>query len=349
LLKAEEKGIAITGMLSRAGIRLERYAEIQQAHIEEFRSRAKAYSELQNDLALLRQRENGLDKSLAELFKRAVSIYGADFGSSTLLLDELGRMGRTVESRKEQLKLMKTELEENCAARGMALPVPEFMTDENFVTQKDIVTVEYEKVEEKATELRLKTVELETLLKDRADEGNELQEIDEEIYELEEKKVQLEDKHFSIKTALDTLTEASAEIQRDFAPVLNQKMSTAISRITGNRYADLRADDSLALKVLVPETGEVADNLMLSGGTVDQLYLALRVAMAEIIASSQEKLPFVMDEVFAQYDDQRVCNTFEFLQELSSERQVILFTCKSREEDMAARVFSGNINVLELR
>jgi uncharacterized protein YhaN len=126
-------------------------------------------------------------------------------------------------------------------------------------------------------------------------------------------------------------------------------MSTAISKITGNRYTDLRADDSLALKVLVPETGEVADNLMLSGGTVDQLYLALRVAMAEIIASSQEKLPFVMDEVFAQYDDQRVCNTFEFLQELSSERQVILFTCKSREEDTAARVFSGNINVLELR
>mgnify|MGYP005841542143 CR=1 FL=1 len=212
---------------------------------------------------------------------------------------------------------------------GERIPAPELKRQEALLEQ-DLIQTDRELVQ-----TALKATEYETLLKNRETESDNIQKIDEEIEALEVKKLQLENMGSSLRLALDTLTEASLELQKDFAPVLNEKLSSIIFKISGGRYSDLRADESLSLKAIAPETGDVADATVLSDGTLDQAYLALRLAAAQLIEGTGEKLPVLMDEVFAQYDDIRTKETMEYLSKLSRERQIILFTCKSRELDIA--------------
>ena len=197
---------------------------------------------------------------------------------------------------------------------------------------------EMEHVNRSLDDAALMIKECETLLKPDYEDGDNLQSIDEETEELRLKKEDLGKTGTALRLALDVLCETSSEIRRSIAPVLNVKMSNAVSSLTGTRYNDLRADDGLALKTVSPDTGDVKPVLVLSGGTVDLMYLALRLAMADLLAASGEKLPLIMDEVFSQYDDMRTRKAFEYIHGEYGDRQVILFTCKSREVEIAREV-----------
>ena len=67
----------------------------------------------------------------------------------------------------------------------------------------------------------------------------------------------------------------------------------------------------------------------LSIGTIDQLYLSLRLAMLDEI--SKEKVPIILDEAFAYYDDERLKNILSYLITEFSDRQIIILTCTRRE------------------
>jgi len=213
---------------------------------------------------------------------------------------------------------------------------------------ENLLESDIDKTDEELKELLLKVREYETLIKSMTNDSEDLQGVDEEIDKLKLKKSQLEDMDTSLKTALEVLTEASTELQRDYAPALNNRMSEIIKSITSGKYLDLKADDSLLLKTVEPETGEIVNSMLLSGGTVDQIYLALRLAMAGLINESQEKLPLIMDEVFSQYDDKRTEETFRFLMNSYPDRQIVLFTCKSREVDVAVKLYGSSLNVINL-
>jgi uncharacterized protein YhaN len=72
----------------------------------------------------------------------------------------------------------------------------------------------------------------------------------------------------------------------------------------------------------------------LSGGTVDQCYFALRVAIAEAI-TKKEEIPFFLDDSFVQYDDNRLAGALRILAALSERHQILLFSCHGREETVA--------------
>lgn len=190
--------------------------------------------------------------------------------------------------------------------------------------------------------------ECETILKSDHEDGDELQNIDEEMAALKLRKDELDRTGSALKLALEVLSEASSEIRRNISPVLNTALSRIIGNLTGKRYNDLRVDDGLALKTVSPDTGDVKSVLSLSGGTVDQMYLALRLAISDLLASSGEGLPLLMDEVFSQYDDTRTRQAFEYLKKEYGGRQIILFTCKRREMEIAREVAGDGINMLEL-
>ncbi|HHW47196.1 MAG TPA: AAA family ATPase [Clostridiaceae bacterium] len=190
--------------------------------------------------------------------------------------------------------------------------------------------------------------ECETMLNSISYDEESFQKTEEELEELENKKSFLEDTYASLNIALDVLTEASLEIRRDIGPRLNSRMSGIISRITGGRYNDLRADDKLRLNAVNPDSGDVTASLVLSGGTVDQMYLALRIAAAEIITAGQETVPLFLDEALSQYDDDRSRETLEFLDEMATKRQVVLFTCKKREVDMALEIAGDKLNLVNI-
>ena len=64
---------------------------------------------------------------------------------------------------------------------------------------------------------------------------------------------------------------------------------------------------------------------------MDQLYLSLRLAVAEELIPD---VPLVLDDAFVRFDDNRLKTALEILQEEASSKQVILFTCQSREKDL---------------
>ena len=77
------------------------------------------------------------------------------------------------------------------------------------------------------------------------------------------------------------------------------------------------------------ENGEYVNANKLSLGTIDQLYLSLRLSAIQEI--TEEHMPIIMDEAFAYYDEERLTNILKYLNELSNENQIIIFTCTNRE------------------
>ncbi len=205
-----------------------------------------------------------------------------------------------------------------------------------------------EKVRKEENLLALRLKECETIINTSGYDDEQLQMTIEEIEVLESEKKKLEDIQFSLYKALDVMTEASLEIQKDYMPILNDRMSYYINEITNGRYKDLRADHELMLKVQDPENINMVPVLQLSGGTIDQMYLVLRLAMSDLISQKQETLPLIMDEVFAHFDDARIEESMYLLGKVSRKRQVIMFTCKGREAGIA-REICKNANILALR
>ena len=128
--------------------------------------------------------------------------------------------------------------------------------------------------------------------------------------------------------AMDTATETANALQRRFAPRISGRAQTLFSRFTQNRYhrLTLQADFSM-------QTGGETENtlhsvLWRSDGTADQLYLALRLAVAEELTPHA---PLVLDDALCRFDDDRLAIALDVLRETATEKQVILFTCQSRE------------------
>lgn len=111
---------------------------------------------------------------------------------------------------------------------------------------------------------------------------------------------------------------------------LNEKIGEILSQIT-HRYHEVRVDDHLNVKVVSPSTGTLVGINQLSGGTVDQIYFALRFGVRDLLDVHQS-LPFVLDDPFVQYDDTRKKAALTFLNEMSQTDQILLFTCSSDEK-----------------
>ncbi len=207
---------------------------------------------------------------------------------------------------------------------------------------------ETDRVKKGLMDCALKEKYYEGLLEDSQSENDDWQKVVEEISSTKEKIAQLRYKGNALKLAHEVLMEAGAEIKRNFAPGLNCRMSEIIDGLTGGRYVDLRGDDKLALMISVPEGGDVKSVQTLSGAAADQMYLALRLSMLDIIQGEGESLPVMMDEVFSQFDDKRTALAIKYIFEEYQKKQVLIFTCKQREVEIAREICGSSLNFVEL-
>lgn len=133
----------------------------------------------------------------------------------------------------------------------------------------------------------------------------------------------------ALTRAQETLTEATQELQRRFAPRLSQRAQELFGQLTGNRYHRLSLRQDLSLEVGAEGETGLHGTLWRSDGTVDQLYLALRLAVAEELIPNA---PLVLDDALVRFDDTRLAAALEILRRQSESKQVILFTCQTREK-----------------
>ena len=147
---------------------------------------------------------------------------------------------------------------------------------------------------------------------------------------LEEKKI-LEEKNKYIEITKELIEKAYKKMKENVTPKFMNNMSNIMSKITNNKYNKVIIDN-LNNMMIEKENGEYVNANLLSIGTIDQLYLALRVSLINEL--SDEKLPIIFDEVFAYCDDDRLENILSFLNEISKDYQIILLTCTKREKEI---------------
>ena len=152
-----------------------------------------------------------------------------------------------------------------------------------------------------------------------------------QLKRINERIVKLEDTYAALLIAQETLTAARAELQRRFAPRITQRAQKLLSRMTGGRYHSLTMSEDFSLQAGAGEEDTVHDTMWRSDGTVDQLYLALRLAVAEELTP---EAPLILDDALVRFDDKRMKAAVGILKEMAKDKQVICFTCQGREADV---------------
>ena len=149
--------------------------------------------------------------------------------------------------------------------------------------------------------------------------------------QLNQRITKLEETYQALTLALQSLDHAQAELQRRFAPQITANARDIIARLTGNRYDKLRLDQGLNLLSGAQSEVTLHSPLWRSDGTADQLYLALRLAVAKALTPAA---PLVLDDALVRFDDTRLKAALDILKEEAQHKQILLFTCQSREKNM---------------
>ncbi len=142
------------------------------------------------------------------------------------------------------------------------------------------------------------------------------------------------DEYDAIGIALDTLRDADSEIQRRFSPELGRVASGYMSAVTGGRYTDVLINRDFTAQTRLSDESVSHSAEYLSAGTLDIMYLAVRLAVCELALPDGEPCPLILDDALVNLDEERLEQAMKLLGEISKERQVILFTC--RKPDSAA-------------
>lgn len=153
------------------------------------------------------------------------------------------------------------------------------------------------------------------------------------LQELEERQAVLQREYDAITLAMEVLALSNSTLQTRFSPALGERAASIFTNLTGGRYNKVVLDRSMTPSAqeagqLLPREADV-----LSQGTADQLYLAVRLAICEMVLPPEKAVPILLDDALVNFDDERMASALDYLLELSSQRQILLFTCQRREGD----------------
>lgn len=141
----------------------------------------------------------------------------------------------------------------------------------------------------------------------------------------------IHDEIVAIDLAQETMADLSSSIRDSFGLYLNKEASQYITGITGGIYDSMSIDENL--NVFLNTKTKLVPLENVSSGTMDQVYLALRLAAAKLLQGSGSGFPLIFDDSFTQYDDERLKTALEWLASAYGD-QIIIFTCHRREAQM---------------
>ena len=169
-------------------------------------------------------------------------------------------------------------------------------------------------------------------------EQNHINEKEEEYSELDERlqflyleKQNLEKLNEYYELIKIALENAYYKMKKDITPKFTKELSSLVEKISNGKYKNVKFKPEEGLIVEL-ENGEYINANRLSIGTIDQLYLSLRLSSMNEI--SNEKMPIVLDETFAYYDNERLENILKYISENYKENQILIFTCTNREKEI---------------
>lgn len=263
-----------------------------------------------------------LDIRLAELEVTRQSLCGQQTPEAVIpVWQDILRQLDQLESLRRDARRWEEHLQ---ALQAMAKPLPE-------PAGEDPLTYPAPETER----LLAETLAEEQRLKTRLDQATgrlntfpDVHTLESEISRTREQIRRLEDTYAALTLAQDTLSRAKQDLQRRFAPRISQRAQELLGQMTGGRYERLSLNQDFTLLCGAAGEDTLHEALWRSSGTIDQLYLSLRLAVAEVLTP---EAPLILDDALVRFDDERMHSAMEILQEMSRKKQILLFSCQQRE------------------
>ena len=180
-----------------------------------------------------------------------------------------------------------------------------------------------------AKEYAEKKADLKVIEKNHLDRCAKKLELEEEFTVISKQRDAVEREVHAINLAINTINEMSAQIHGDLGFLINDNISDIVSKITDGKYDDVRLDENL--HVMVRDGDSYVGIEYLSAGTMEQIYLAVRLSVARLLC--RDKMPLIIDDIFTNYDEPRLINTLDCLKTIDTE-QIILMTSNPHIGDM---------------
>ena len=212
----------------------------------------------------------------------------------------------------------------------------------NLEKEKKEIEQKLEKLNQKILNYELQLNEIKYGENKNSEETEKIILYKEEQANIKEKLEILEEKNICFQVAKNLLQEAYEKMKNSVTPKFTQNLSTIINEISNEKYKKVSINENIMVEL---ENGNYVPANSLSIGTIDEIYLALRLSMLDEI--SKEKMPIILDETFAYFDEERLKNILLFLQRQSENHQVILFTCTNREKQILDNLHIS-YNLIEL-
>ncbi len=219
----------------------------------------------------------------------------------------------------------------------------DFMED---ALSMDIYEIErnIDQKENRINTIRFKIQNLENDTKHVNEKIENLAKIEESLQSAEEEKTELLSLAKSYNIAKECMEKAYEQMKNNISPRFTQNLCDIISKVSNGRYKNVVLTDDEGLNVEI-QNGSYVPAYRLSTGTIDQMYLSLRLSALNEI--SGESLPIILDEAFAYFDDERLANVIRYFKANFESSQIILFTCSKREIDILEKL-NVEYNVINL-
>ena len=203
----------------------------------------------------------------------------------------------------------------------------------NFLEEKNYEKIyfELENLQKEINNVKLKLHSLDLDKKNIEPKLENLSKIEEDLVNNNNKMLTLQKLNMSINLAKEVLNDSYNKMKNSVTPKFTENLSYTISKITNSKYKKVMFNETEGLIVEL-ENGDYIPVNRFSVGTIDQLYLSLRLSMIDEL--SNEKVPILLDEAFAFYDDNRLENILLYLNNEFKDRQIIIFSCTNREKNI---------------
>lgn len=296
---------------------------------ESWETMVQDYAKTQQEYSdLLAKREAELAELSRQMDENASASAAITGGSTPAQFEELCRQQLASYSRLQEQKRACQQAEQVLGALSQAgeqVAPPQFADTLTYTAQQTEERIagnnwEWQQLQQKLGQCQ---GQMETL--------GQKEGLEQEKARLEARLAALEQHYNALTRAQEMLLQANQELQRRFAPRISQRAQELFARLTAGRYQRLTLGQDMSLEAATQSETTMRNTLWRSDGTVDQLYLALRLAVAEELTP---EAPLVLDDALVRFDDVRLKAALDILEETAVSKQVILFTCQGREQAM---------------
>lgn len=181
-------------------------------------------------------------------------------------------------------------------------------------------------------------IRLQTWLSNQQNAYRSTADIDEDIKSTEEKMIDASAYLDAAKLCEDALGVANKEMESHFAPRVNQLTGEYMHAFTEGKYSSVRIRKSFGVDIATDGEYTYKEGEYLSGGTLDQVYLALRLSISDLLQKDERSIPLLLDDAFIQYDDERTKAALHVILKQAKSRQVLLFSCHRETEKLLDQV-----------